>query len=156
MTSIFTLCFPIFYAFNYNVCEFELIEIAKKKLREQKPLLHKCAFRCLRKASDLQTFSNSNIWVRNYLFLEKYISSREPFFTMSYTTNSLPLLITKWVFMLICILSNYHTCPVLLKQITCTNYRRFEHFSRLCFFSLFLDISFLRGYIHSNTQLHIT
>ena len=48
-----------------------------------------------------------NIWVSNYLFLKNYITSQEAFLTKFYDIKSSLLLVTKKVFMLRIILSNY-------------------------------------------------
>ena len=45
--------------------------------------------------------------MENYLFLENYVTSEEQFLTMFYTINLSLLLVTKWGFMLIIILSIY-------------------------------------------------
>ena len=58
------------------------------------------------KTSRVQSQLSSNILLRYYFFLKNY-NQREPFLTMFYTVNSSPLLVTKLVFMLTIVLSNY-------------------------------------------------
>ena len=66
-------------------------------MKEKTPLLHK--FVCFqipnKRISGLKYF---NIWVTNYLFSKATLLQREPFLT--FYTNSFPLLLTKYVFML--------------------------------------------------------
>ena len=48
--------------------------------------------------------------MRSYLFLKTTFLQRESFPTMFYTINSSPKLVTKWVFELTFVLSNYQEC----------------------------------------------
>ena len=48
--------------------------------------------------------------MRNYLYFKIYFTSEGAVFTMFYTINSSPMLVTKSVYKLIFVLCNYQTC----------------------------------------------
>ena len=79
---------------------------------------------------------------------------REPFLTMCYTINLSPLLVTKWGFMLIIILSNYQKCPLLFPP-TFVSWSILTSWAfSVCFLTRCLSV-FLRMYFHFTAYMYI-
>ena len=92
--------------------------------RNNKQLWHKlCAFRCMREASGLTSFSDSNILVRNYLFLKNYVTS-EGVVSLNFFFYQEPTLVLT-SFCLFLSKANFGALPTLLVPATyllqCTN-----------------------------------
>ena len=95
-----------------------------------------CAFRCLRKASGLYSFSESNSLVRNYLFLKKYVTSEVAVSHIVFYYQQLSIASYQVsFFIVIYILSNNQLCPVplnrpcflrLLESLLAPIFRRFD------------------------------
>ena len=110
-------------------------------MKEKTPLSHEVV--CVQMV-DLKTSSSklevlkSNSW-KITSFSKTMALQREPFLTMFYTINLSPLLVTKKVFMLIIILSNYQQCPLPLRT------QRFDQYSLV-----------IHNYAASSNRVHRT
>ena len=105
-----------------NLWTFELNRSSKLRDNNERKKINLVTRSCVLSDAWFRDLKILNLMSRNKIrekitcFSKTTLLQREPFLTMFYTIKLSPLLITKYVFMLIIILSYYQKCPLPLRK----------------------------------------